>query len=140
MPLAARIRFDLLRGSNQLALDIPVTVLPRPIDQLAAVADPAKSFLRPLGILGIDATPAIAQQMGGLRGKGGVLVLARAAGSGGQVPLESGDVVLAVNGVTVGSVQDLRAILEGLPADAAVALQIQRNEALSYIAFTLPKS
>ena len=139
MPLAARIRFDLLRGSNQLALDIPVTVLPRPIDQLAALADPAKSFLRPLGILGIDATPAIARQMGGLRGKGGVLVLARAAGSG-QVPLESGDVVLSVNGVAVGSVEDLRAILDGLPAEAAVALQIQRNEALSYSAFTLPKS
>ena len=134
------IHFALLRGSDHVTLDIPVAALPHRIDQLAALADPAKSLVRPLGILGVGITADIAQQMGNLRGSGGVLVLARAAGSVANVPLESGDVILALNGAAVSSIDDLRATLAGLPADAAVALQIQRNEELLYIAFTLPKA
>jgi serine protease Do len=134
------IHFALLRGSDQLTLDIPVAALPHRIDQLAALADPTKNLVRPLGILGVDITANIAQQMGNLRGSGGVLVLARAAGSSANLPLETGDVILALNGAAVSTVEALRATLVGLPANAAVALQIQRNEELLYIAFTLPKS
>jgi serine protease Do len=133
------IHFALLRGSDQLTLDVPVVMAPHRIDDLAALADPAKSLVRPLGILAVGITADIAQQMGNLRGSGGVLVLARAAGSGANLPLESGDVILALNGSPVGSADDLRARLAGLAADAAVALQIQRNDDLLYIAFRLPK-
>jgi serine protease Do len=134
------IHFDVLRGSDRVALAIPVTVLPHRIDQLAALADPDKSLVLPLGILGVAITAEMAQQMGDVRGPGGVLVVARAAGTAVNVALESGDVILALNGRTVGGIDDLRATLAGLPADAAVALQIQRNDGLLYVAFRLPKS
>jgi serine protease Do len=134
------IHFDVLRGSDRVALAIPVTVLPHRIDQMAALADPDKSLVRPLGILGVAITSDMAQQMGDLRGPGGVLVIARAAGTAANVPLESGDVILALNGGAVTTIEDLRATLAGLAADAAVALQIQRNDELLYVAFRLPKS
>jgi serine protease Do len=134
------IHFDVLRGSDRVALAIPVTVLPHWIDQMAALADPDKSLVRPLGILGVAITSDMAQQMGDLRGPGGVLVVARAAGTAANVPLESGDVILALNGGAVTTIEDLRATLAGLAADAAVALQIQRNDELLYVAFRLPKS
>jgi len=133
------IHFALLRGSDRVTLDVPVTVLPRRIDQLAALADPDQSLVRPLGILGVGITADLARQMGNLRASGGVLVLARAAGTTANVPLETGDVILAVNGAAVRGIDDLRATLAGLPAGGAVALQIQRNEELVYLAFRLPK-
>ena len=134
------IHFDVLRGSDRVALAIPVTVLPHRIDQLAALVDPDKSLVRPLGILGVSITADMAQQMGSLRGPGGVLVVAKAAGTAVNVALESGDVILFLNGGAVSGIEDLRTTLAGLAADAAVALQIQRNDELVYVAFRLPKS
>ena len=72
--------------------------------------------------------------MGGLRSDSGVLVLALAgAGLAEQNALEAADVIHAVNGKPVDTVEALRTSLEAIPDGAPLVLQIERGGMLSYI-------
>jgi serine protease Do len=137
--VGAIVNFDLLRDSNRVTVAIPIRLPAHPLDQLAALADPEKDLVRPLGILGVGITANVAAQIGHLRGNGGVLVLARAADSTANVPLTTGDIILTLNGIPISSLDDLRGCLAGVLAGDAVALQVQRNEDLIYVTFRLPK-
>ena len=62
---------------------------------------------------------------------------ARAAGADTEVPLKTGDVIRTLNGEPMTTLERLRNALKALPPGSAVALQIQRDQKLMYIAFTL---
>jgi S1-C subfamily serine protease len=69
-----------------------------------------------------------------VRSDAGVLVLARAGvGLAGQNAIEPADVVRAVNGTQVDTVDALRTTLENVPDGAPIVLQIERAGMLSYI-------
>jgi S1-C subfamily serine protease len=72
-----------------------------------------------------------------LRDPFGIIVAARAAGSAAEVPLTTGDVKRTLNGEPMTTLDRLRAALKALPAGAAVVLQIQRDQKLMHVAFTL---
>ena len=61
----------------------------------------------------------------------------RAAGASVEVPLNTGDVIRTLNGEPMTTLDRLRGALKALPAGASVALQIQRDERLMYVAFTM---
>ena len=87
-----------------------------------------------LGLYGATLTPALASTVGRLRSDAGVLVLARAGiGLTGQNAIEPADVVRAVNGTAVDTVEALRTTLENVPDGAPIVLQIERAGMLSYI-------
>ena len=87
-----------------------------------------------LGMYGATVTPALAATMGGLRGGPGVLVLALAGvGLAGQDAIEPGDVVHAVNGKAVDTVEALRSALEAVPDGGPLVLGIERAGMLSYV-------
>jgi len=74
-----------------------------------------------------------------LRAKSGVVVVSATTGTidsdnGVLVP---GDVIHAVNGKWIMTLEALRGALEGKKAGDAVVLQIERLGLLSYIGFTL---
>jgi S1-C subfamily serine protease len=52
-------------------------------------------------------------------------------------PLQPGDVIYTLNGEAVASVEQLRRRLEAVPAAAAVALQVEREGELRFIAVEL---
>ncbi len=77
---------------------------------------------------GTKLTPTLASTLGGLRGDSGVLVLALAgAGLAEQNALEPADVIHAVNGKPVDSVESLRDSLEAIPDGAPLVLQVERD-------------
>jgi serine protease Do len=87
-----------------------------------------------LGLYGDTLTPAMAAGLGGFRQTQGVLVLALAGlGLTGQNTIEPGDVVHAVNGSAVDTVESLRSALETVPDGAPVVLQIERAGMLVYL-------
>jgi serine protease Do len=87
-----------------------------------------------LGMYGTTLTPPLASTLGGLRGGAGVLVLALAgAGLPGQNALEVADVIHAVNGKPVDSVESLRNSLEAIPDGDPLVLQVERDGLLSYV-------
>jgi S1-C subfamily serine protease len=72
-----------------------------------------------------------------LRDPFGIVVAARATGAGVEVPLAVGDVIRTLNGQPMTTLDRLRSTLKALPPGAPVALQIQRDQKLMYVAFTL---
>jgi len=131
------IHMQIVRGTVGLVFDIPVKQSPHQIDQLAALADPEKSIVRPLGILAIAIDSKLAAELPDLRDPYGILVGARAAGSTAEVPLITGDVIRTLNGVQMKTLDQLRVALQAIPPGVPAALQIQRDGGLTYITFTI---
>jgi serine protease Do len=132
-----KVHIEVLRGKQQLGFDVPVTVRPHEMDQITALADPEKNLVRPLGIIGIEIDPKIAAMAPDLRDPFGILVAARSADGGADIPLAAGDVIRTLNGQPMTTLDRLRAALAALKPGAPLAMQIQREQRLLFVAFTL---
>jgi serine protease Do len=132
-----KVHLEILRGNLQLAFDVPVIEQPHEMDQVASLADPEKNLVQPLGILGVEIDDRVARMVAGLRDPFGIIVAARAAGAAAEIPLTTGDVIRTLNGEPMTTLDRLRGALKALPPGAAVALQIQRDDRLLYVSFTL---
>jgi len=132
-----KVRVEVLRGQERLAFDVRVIDHTDSMDQISALADPEKNVVRPLGILGIEIDKKVAEMAPELRDPFGIIVAARAAGTGGEIPLNTGDVIRSLNGEPMTTLDRLRTALAALKPGAAVVLQIQRDERLLYVSFTL---
>ncbi len=131
-------KVEVLRGSNQVQLDIPLIETPHKSDALADVADPAKDLVPQLGILAIELNLDIAKTLPDLRVPTGVIVAARTLGSGSEeIPLQAGDVIHGMNGTPITDLAGLRAGLAKLKSGDAVALQVERYAQLIYVSFSL---
>jgi serine protease Do len=132
-----KVHLDLLRRKERFALDVKVMEPPRDMDQIAALADPEKNLVPTLGILGVEIDKKIAGMATDLRDPFGIIVAARAAGATVEVPLNTGDVIRTLNGQPMTTLDRLRGALKALPSGTPVALQIQRDQKLLFLAFTL---
>jgi serine protease Do len=128
------VALGLLRGTETVTVNVTVMERPHPIDELAELADPEKSSVSKLGIIGIDVAGTAAALLPGLRISSGVLVMARSqVSSGNDVPLVAGDVIHAVNSFAVRSVDGLRALVEDAKPNSELVLQIERNGQLQFV-------
>jgi serine protease Do len=125
------------RGATQLTYNVAVREEKHSMDQVISLADPAKNLVAPLGIVGVGIDYKIASMVSGLRSPFGIIVAAKTSGSTTEVPLLTGDVIYKVNGHQVTTVEGLRGALTSLPNGAPVVLQIQRDDKLEFLAFTL---
>jgi serine protease Do len=132
-----KVHLDLLRGKERFALDVKVMEPPHDMDQIAALADPEKNLVPTLGILGVEIDKKIAGMATDLRDPFGIIVAARAAGATVEVPLNTGDVIRTLNGQPMTTLDRLRGALKALPSGTPVALQIQRDQKLLFLSFTL---
>jgi S1-C subfamily serine protease len=132
-----KVHLDVLRANLKLGFDVALMDPPKDMDQITALADPEKSLVPALGILGVEIDKKIAAMATELRDPFGVIVAARAAGSATEVPLTTGDVIRTLNGEPMTTLDRLRNALKALPAGSPVVLQIQRDQKLMYVAFTL---
>jgi serine protease Do len=131
-------KLEVLRGTQHLQLDISLEERPHKVDSLADSVDPVKNLVAPLAILGVEITPDLAHSLPDLRIPSGVIVAAKTLGAGsGEVPLQTGDVIHGVNGITITSLTDLRDGLNKLASGDAVALLIERYGQLIYVSFLL---
>jgi serine protease Do len=132
----AKVHLEVLRNKERLAFDIPVVEPPHEMDQIASLADPEKNLVRPLGIIGIEIDQKIAALAPDLRDPFGIIVVAR-SNEAADVPLTAGDVIRSLNGQPMTTLERLRAALGALQPGAPVVLQIQREQRLLFLAFTL---
>jgi serine protease Do len=130
------VHLEVLRGGEKLAFDVPVIEPPHEMDQIASLADPEKNLVRPLGIIGVEIDKKIAAMTEDLRDPFGIIVVARSS-EGADIPLTAGDVIRTVNGQPMTTLERLRAALKSLQPGAPVVLQIQREQRLLFVAFTL---
>ena len=132
----AKVHLEVLRAKEKLAFDVRVVEAPHEMDQIASLADPEKNLVRPLGIIGVEIDEKIAAMAQDLRDPFGIIVVARSS-EGADIPLTTGDVIRTLNGQPMTTLERLRTALQSLPSGAPVVLQIQREQRLLYVAFTL---
>ncbi len=128
------VEVGLLRGTMALTLPVVVTFTSNPLDDVTRLAaDPESNGVPVLGLVGLNVSdvPALLPT---LRIDSGVLVTARTPSStGNSVPVSVGDVIHAVDGIPVRSLDGLRVLLDGHPADTDVVLQVERDGQLTFV-------
>jgi serine protease Do len=129
------VELAVMRGPDARLLRLTPEPAPKTPKALSAANVTEKdNLVFRLGMYGTKLTPTVASTLGGLRGDSGVLVLALAgAGMAEQNALQPTDVIHAVNGKPVDSVESLRDSLAAIPDGAPLVLQIEREGMLSYI-------
>ncbi|HKF26331.1 MAG TPA: trypsin-like peptidase domain-containing protein [Candidatus Acidoferrum sp.] len=132
-----RIHLEVLRGKRPMSFDVLIKERPHEMDQVSALADPEKNLVPQLGILGVEIDREIASMIEDLRDPYGIIVAARAAGARTEIPLTTGDVIRALNGEPVNTLDKLRASLKSLAPGAPVVLQIQREGRLQFLTFAV---
>jgi S1-C subfamily serine protease len=135
-----RIKLGVLRGSEKLSFEVLVVEVPHDLDRLTALIDPVKSLVTKLGIVAVAIDPATAPSLSGLRIASGVIVAARAADSNINASLATGDVIHAINGAPVETLEGLRSALDRLNQNGPVVLQIEREGKLMFLALQLDGS
>jgi serine protease Do len=132
-----KVKLVVLRDGVQQGLNIAAVEERSEFDSVSAQADPEKSLVSELGILGVEIDQRIAAAATGLRDPYGIIIVARAAGAASEVPLQPRDVIRMVNNKKMSTLQDLRQAMQGLKSGSSVTLQIQREGRLMYVPFTL---
>jgi serine protease Do len=131
------LKLEVLRGEERKTLYIPAIEQRDPMDQLFDAADPEKSLIPKLGILGIDMTSELRSQLSP-RIPTGVIVLGRAADLiTPETGLQTGDVIHSMNTSPITSMDDLRAAVNGLKSGAPVVLQVERSDGFTYLSFEM---
>jgi serine protease Do len=133
-----RVKIQVLRGSEKMQVEVPVAQRQHSVDLLADLVDPEKNLIGKLGVLGIEIDEKISQMLPGLRQPSGVIVAAKVAGFGGEEnSLAAGDVIHALNGMTIINLDFLRSTLEAIKSNSPVVLQIEREGILMYTTFRM---
>jgi S1-C subfamily serine protease len=129
------LKMRVLRGNQELVLNVPVLEHQDELDQLADKPDFQKNLVAKLGIFATDITDALREALPALRSETGVVVVAQAAGPTPiSLDLQTGDLIRAFNRTPIGSLQQLRAALDVLKTGDPVVLQVERDGKLRYIA------
>jgi len=132
------LKLEILRGEAKKILYVPAVEQRDPMDQLFDSADPEKSLIPRLGILVIDITGDLRNQVGTLRIPSGVIVLGRAADLiTPETGLQTGDVIHALNTTSITSLDALRTAAQTLKTGDPVVLQVERSDGLSYLSFEM---
>ena len=134
----APLHVTVLRASEKVSLEIPVTEQRDDMDRLADTLDPAKDLVPSLGILGVQIDRRISAMVPDLRIASGVVVAARTAfGATIDSGLEAGDVIHELNGTTIISLDALNSTLKEIKPGDPVVLQVERDGNLQYLAFEM---
>ena len=128
------VKVELLRDGQRLVAEVPVVERPGDPDRFAAQVSAEKNLIARLGILGIELDADVKKALTGLRGETGVLVAARSATTGGEDGLQVGDVIYALNGVSVLGLGELREAVARVREGGALVLQVERSGKLMYVA------
>jgi serine protease Do len=132
------LKLEILRGKERKTLFVPAIEQRDPMDQLFDTADAEKSLVPRLGILAVDLTANLRNQIGTLRIPSGVIVLGRAADLiTPETGLQTGDVIHSLNTASISSMDQLRAAVQSLKTGDAVVLQVERSDGLTYLSFEM---
>jgi len=132
--MGQKVTLEILRGKDKLSVDVPVVDRMDSEARLADMIDPAKSIVPKLGIVGIAIDKKIAAVLQDIRQGYGVVVAARAGESpyAGD-PLQLGDVIVSVNGLTITSIDALNQAIDQLKDSDPLVLYVQRGGGLRYL-------
>jgi serine protease Do len=122
------------REGATLDISVPVVERNEDPDRFAGLVTPERNLIPRLGILGIEVDASVLRLLPTLRGEDGVVVASRAALAPPDGP-EPGDVIYALNGVSIRGLAELRSAVDKVAKGDAIVLQVERNSQLRFLAF-----
>jgi serine protease Do len=138
-PMQQKITLQVLRGQDQLSMDVAVTDSIDDPQRFADMVNPEDNLVPRLGVLAMGIDKDLAAMLPGLRNSYGVLV---AAGSSATdltsgTGLQPGDVIYSVNRAPVATVEALRKKVDEFKPGDEVAMQIERAGKLMFVAIEI---
>jgi serine protease Do len=134
---AEQVQIVVLRGTTEQTIRVAAVEEKSEFDRVSAMADPQQNLVPELGILGVEIDARIAEVAKALRDPYGIVVVARTAGATIDVPLLPRDVIRSVNSRPVFTLVSLRELMRSIKPGSSVTLQIQRENRLMYVSFSL---
>lgn len=137
-PVDSPVELGVLRGGAPLKFTVRVTERPNDPDRFAAIANRDAAALRSLGVLGLELGPRTQELVPDSRFARGILV-ANTMGSAGRPAgvLDVGDIIYAVNGEAVITLDGIKKALARFDSGATIVLQVERDGKLRYVEVTL---
>jgi serine protease Do len=124
----------LLRGANVISVNVAVVQKAFDSDPLNPAVDVDRNLISTLNIVGLDVNNSVAATVPGIRVRSGVLVTGKCSKRDGTpTSLKVGDLIHAINGMTVRSVAEVRAILAKLSTGSPVVLRVERQKQFLYV-------
>ena len=130
------VALGIRRDGATLTVSVPVVERSSDPDRFAGLVTPEQNLIPRLGILGIEIDASVQKLLPSLRGEDGVVVASRAALAPPDGP-EPGDVIYALNGVSVRGLAELRSAVDKVAKGNAVVLQVERSGQLRFLAFEI---
>ena len=126
------VMLSVRRGQQTVEAKVPVVPRPDDTERLQALVTPEKNLIPRLGVLGLELDDELLRAAGPLRGREGVVVAARAGGAD-SAELRAGDVIYAVNGVSVLGLAELRSAVAAAKPGQPLVLHVERDGKLLYV-------
>jgi serine protease Do len=126
------VMVTVLREGQRKEVLVVVREKPEDPERFVALVDTEKNLIPRLGVLAVELDDEILKLLPKLRGNEGVLVAARAR-EATEEDLTPGDVIYAINGVSVRSLSELRTVVERSKRGDALAFQVERKGQLLYL-------
>jgi serine protease Do len=128
------VTLTVIRDGGRRDVAVDVVERPRDPDRFLSLVTPERNLIPRLGILALELDSVLARAVGPLRGNEGVLVAGRAsAGPTTDDSLQVGDVIYAVNGVSVRGLAELRSAVTAPRPGEPLVLQVERSGTLLYV-------
>ena len=138
--IGQQIVVEVRRGERTLKVRVPVAERQNHTGRLAALIG-AQQAIRTLGVVALDLTPPIGEMLPPLRRTAGAVVahVTPEAPYSQQGRLQPGDVIYALNGAAISSVDGLKNAAAALKPSAPAVLLIEREGTLLYLAFRVER-
>jgi serine protease Do len=132
-----RVTLELQRGSETVKLQVPVVERPNDPERFMDLVSPERNVVPRLGVLFLDLDATIARMMAPPPRKtaGAVVAASSLTSLRSEELFRPGDIIYAVNGTPVSGMEGLRKLVAGLRPGAPVAVQVERDGQLHYVAF-----
>lgn len=133
-----KVKFDLLRRKEHLAVEVPVVEAPFDPERFADMVSPEKNLIQRLGLLCIPIDQKLAAMLPALRfGYGLVVAAGNATDLTSGTGLQVGDVIYSVNGEPVSTVDAFRKKLDEVKPGDSPVFQIERSGRLMFVTIEL---
>jgi serine protease Do len=140
-PIGDVVRLDVQRGDERRTISVTIAEREDDLGRLAEIAAIQRELLPQLGVIVVDLTERVAKLLPERRADSGAVIIAVApdAPYSQQGKLQPGDIVRAINGTPVRNITDLKHLSAVLKSGSPVALLVERQGDLMYLAFRVTR-